>query len=137
MGSTRVGVDLARASDVRESIAAFGDRYLRRVYTEHELAACTGAGQVAERGLAARFAAKEALLKALHVADAAIDWRDVEVRRTAGGWPELALHGGARRLAEDVGLLDASVSMTHDDDVAMAVVVAVCDPGVRRPDEPR
>jgi len=123
---TRVGVDIARASDIHDSVEAFGSRYLRRVFTDHEIASCTGTDDVRDRGLAARFAAKEALLKALRVGDIPVNWRDVEVRRTLGGWPELALHGELAGLAASSGLQDTSVSLTHDKDVAMAVVVAIC-----------
>jgi holo-[acyl-carrier protein] synthase len=123
---TRVGVDVARASDVHASLEAFGPRYLHRVFTDHEIAACAGSDVVRDRGLAARFAAKEALLKVLRVGDVPVDWREVEVRRTLGGWPELVLHGELARLADAAGLHDSSVSMTHDDDLSMAVVVATC-----------
>ena len=123
---TRVGVDLARVTDIHDSVEAFGSRYLHRIYTDHEIESCRGSDEVRDRGLAARFAAKEALLKALRVGDVAVDWREVEVRRTLGGWPELALHGELARLAVASGLLETSVSLTHDDDLAMAVVVAIC-----------
>jgi holo-[acyl-carrier protein] synthase len=123
---TRVGVDVARASDVHASLEAFGPRYLHRVFTDHEIAACAGSDVVRDRGLAARFAAKEALLKVLRVGDVPVDWREVEVRRTLGGWPELVLHGELAKLADAAGLHDSSVSMTHDDDLSMAVVVAAC-----------
>jgi holo-[acyl-carrier protein] synthase len=123
---TRVGVDIARASDIHDSVEAFGSRYLHRVFTDHEIESCTGPDDVRDRGLAARFAAKEALLKALRVGDVPVDWREVEVRRTLGGWPELALHGALAGIAHASGLQDTSVSLTHDDDVAMAVVVAIC-----------
>jgi holo-[acyl-carrier protein] synthase len=123
---TRVGVDLARVADIRHGIDSFGTRYLERVFTEHEIASCSGTGVVRDRGLAARFAAKEALLKVLRVADVPVDWRQVEVRRAAGGWTELALHGELAALAAAAGVSDISVSLTHDDDLAMAVVVATC-----------
>lgn len=123
---TRIGVDVARVTEVHDSVEAFGSRYLTRVFTEHEIASCAGSDVVRDRGLAARFAAKEALLKVLRVRDVAVDWREVEVRRQPGGWPELALHGELARLADASGVRDTSVSLTHDDDLAMAVVVATC-----------
>ena len=122
----RVGVDLARVADVRHGIEAFGSRYLRRVFTEHEIASCAGSGTARESGLAARFAAKEAMVKVLRLDDVAVDWRDVEVLRKPGGWTEIALHGDLARRAEVAGIHDTSVSMTHENDIAVAVVVATC-----------
>ena len=124
---TRIGVDVARVTDIHDSVEAFGTRYLRRVFTDQEIASCAGSDVVRDRGLAARFAAKEALLKVLRVGDVAVDWREVEVRRTPGGWPELALHGELARLADSSRLRDTSVSLTHDRELAMAVVVGICD----------
>jgi holo-[acyl-carrier protein] synthase len=129
---TRVGVDITRVSEVHDSVTTFGDRYLGRVFTDRERAACAGGEAVRDRGLAARFAAKEALLKVLHtdLVDVAVDWREVEVLRTAGGWPELHLYGEVAQLARRSGLRETSVSLTHDGDLAMAVVVAVCGDGI-------
>jgi holo-[acyl-carrier protein] synthase len=122
----RVGVDLARVGDVRQGIEAFGSRYLRRVFTEQELASCAPSGAARERGLAARLAAKEAMVKVLRLDDVGLDWREVEVVRRPGGWTELALHGDLARRADASGILHTSVSLTHEDDIAVAVVVATC-----------
>lgn len=123
-GELRVGADLVAVDEVAEAVDRFGDRYLERVYTAHELACCQGAPQVRAAGLAARFAAKEAALKVLRPTGAAPDWRSIEVRRQPGGWCALRLTGTARRLADEAGIRRLSVSLSHQDTTAGAVVVA-------------
>ena len=79
--SVGVGIDLVRVSRVAASLAQFGERFLRRVFTEAEIAYATSSpGLTAER-LAARFAAKEAAIKALGLADQGVGWRQIEVQR--------------------------------------------------------
>lgn len=120
MGS-RVGIDLTSVSDVREAVAAHGDRYLRRVYTPRELLDCGGD----PARLAGRFAAKEAVIKVLRpLADTALPWSDIEVVRHPEGWTELRLAGFAAKRAEHEGLAAFSVSMSHEGDTACAVVLA-------------
>jgi holo-[acyl-carrier protein] synthase len=124
----RVGADVLRTQRVTDSVVRFGDRYLTRVYTEHEIASCTGLPAVAGARLAARFAAKEATIKVLQPTDHQPDWRSMEVRRHDGGWCSMSLSGYAAELADKAGIVDLAVSLTHDDDVAGAVVVALCRP---------
>jgi holo-[acyl-carrier protein] synthase len=123
----RVGIDLVSVESIRESIAAHGDRYLARVYTPQELEDCRGraggAGPDPER-LAARFAAKEAAFKALHVGDQAVAWLDVQTRRGPTGWDNLILRGRAADIAARAGITDLSVSITHARGHAAAVVIA-------------
>lgn len=118
--SLRVGIDTVEVAAVQAALAAHGERYLRRVYTAGEIADCDGD---AER-LAARFAAKEAALKALRAGAGGIPWSAVEVLRAPGGHPDLALHGAAAQLAEAAGLDELAVSLTHEGGLASAVVVA-------------
>jgi holo-[acyl-carrier protein] synthase len=124
--SIRVGADVAAVHQVAESVARFGDRYLRRVYTEHEIASCAGPPPVAAAGLAARFAAKEATIKVLRPLGHQPDWRSMEVRREQEGWCRMSLSGHAATLAYEAGIADMEVSLTHDEDIAAAVVVALC-----------
>jgi holo-[acyl-carrier protein] synthase len=119
-----VGVDLVDISEVAHSVKRFGDRYLRRVFTEHELSCCTGAPDTAAASLAARFAAKEATLKVLGPYDARPDWRSIEVVRLANGACKLRLRGAAARLAVERGLGPFALSMTHEAGMAAAVVVS-------------
>lgn len=124
----RVGTDVVAVHQVAESVERFGPRYLQRVYTEHELTSCTGSPSVRAASLAARFAAKEATIKLLRPAGHQPDWRSVEVRRHAGGWCTMALTGHAAALADEAGVADLAVSLTHEGDLAAAVVVALCRP---------
>ena len=122
----RVGTDVVAVHQVSESVDSFGSRYLERVYTEHELESCSGSREVRAAGLAARFAAKEATIKVLRPIGHQPVWRSVEVRRHSQGWCTMALSGYAATLAEESGITDLAVSLTHEGDVAAAVVVALC-----------
>ena len=120
----RVGVDLVAISEVRQAVAVHGDRYLQRVFTEHELTSCQRDGRTRFDSLAARFAAKEATFKALQPVDGDLDWRDVEVRRFDNGACTVRLHGTAADRAADAGIDRLAVSMSHEGDMAAAVVIA-------------
>lgn len=123
----RVGVDAQPVADVLAALTAHGDRYRRRVFTEQEVASCGGWGADAlgaAESLAARFAAKEAVLKVLRVTDVVPPLTDIEVVREQGGWTSLRLTGVARQLADAAGLVDFEVSLTHTSETAIAVVVA-------------
>jgi holo-[acyl-carrier protein] synthase len=123
----RVGIDLVSIASVRRSIREHGARYLERVYTRDELRDCrTDHGIVAER-LAARFAAKEATIKALRPVDEAIPWHAIGVVRHDAGWVEVKLRGRAAELAAEAGLSDFALSISHEEDYASAVVVAEQD----------
>lgn len=122
MSTPRLGCDLVSIADIGASIDQFGDRYLRRVFTDHELATCTGPAAVAR--LAARFAAKEATIKVLGPQNDAMPLRDIEIRSLPGGVPTVALSGFALELAERQELQDFQVSLSHEPTVAMAVVAA-------------
>jgi holo-[acyl-carrier protein] synthase len=119
-----VGVDLVDIAEVAHSVKHFGDRYLRRVFTEHEISCCQGPPQVAAASLAARFAAKEATLKVLRPDDARPDWRSIEVVRLPNGSCKLRLRGAAARMAIEKGLGPFALSMTHEAGLAAAVVVS-------------
>lgn len=122
------GVDLVSVPRVARLIESGRDALLLSVWTDGERATCRGR---AER-LAARWAAKEATLKALGVGLDSVPMRDVEVLTRDGGAPSLALHGTAARIAEQQGLSDWSVSLSHDGDYAMAMVVAVATSADKR-----
>jgi holo-[acyl-carrier protein] synthase len=116
-----IGIDLV---DVRRFAAALrrhGDRLERRVFTETELADCARRADRA-LALAARFAAKEACVKALGAAPG-LRLRDIEVVRAASGRPELRLHGPAASAAARAGATRAHVSLTHEVSAASAIVV--------------
>ncbi len=123
MNGLRVGIDLVRIARVEESLARFGDRFLRRVFTEGEIAYATSAPALTAERLAARMAAKEATVKALRMAHAGVGWRQIEVLRDPSGACELVLHGKAREIAAASGYDDLAVSLSHECDYATAVVV--------------
>ena len=125
----RVGVDLVAVEEVAASVDRFGDRYVHRIFTPHEIACCrrpSGHGTVARystESLAARFAAKEAVIKVLRPVGAQPDWRSIELHRTPGGWCEIRLSGAAEALAVAAGIDELSVSLSHETTMAAAVVV--------------
>lgn len=118
-----VGIDLVDVREIEASIARFGDRYLARLYTPAELDYARE-GDLPRR-LGARFAAKEATIKALgEDLDAAIDWRAIEVVREPSGQPRLALFGWAAHAAARLRVGELSLSLTHEGHLAAAVVIA-------------
>ncbi|MGY4828019.1 holo-ACP synthase [Sphaerotilaceae bacterium SBD11-9] len=124
-GRLRTGLDVVEIHRVSESMDRFGERFLKRLFSEDEIAyALAGEGQAAER-LAARFAAKEAAIKAFDLGEAGVNWRDIEVRKLPSGACELALYGKAADQARHLGLRDISLSLSHDGAYAAAVVTAL------------
>ena len=121
----RTGCDLQRIDDVDDAIRDFGARYLDRVYTPGEQASY---GRGGAASLAARFAAKEAVLKLLGTADG-VDLRSVEVTTPegSGGRPAVHLTGRAAELAAEAGIdvHDIDLSLSHTGDLAMAVAVGI------------
>lgn len=120
----RTGVDTIEISRVQKAIDRHGDRFLQRVYTAGELADCRGRCE----SLAARFAAKEAVAKALGTGiwRGGVGWSDIEVRRhKISGAPILLLHNAAGDLAEELELTEWSLSLSHDRTNAIAFVVAM------------
>lgn len=119
-GPVEVGVDAIEIWRIERTLARYGDRFLQRIYTEQERARY--AGRVAE--LAARFAAKEAVMKALGTGVRGVRWRDIEILPNARGKPLIRLYGTAATRARALGLNHIAVSLTHARDLAIAVVVA-------------
>ncbi len=121
----RVGIDVVEVGRIRR-VMTTEDRQ-RRVFTEGEIAYCRGKRRQYEH-LAARFAAKEAVLKAFGTGVAqGIRWTDVEVVRDDAGRPRLQLDGEAAAIAVRRGLRQLDLSLTHTADVAFAQVVSVWD----------
>ena len=125
MSGLAVGVDLVRVDEVQAAILAFGERYLDRVFTAHERACAKGEADVQARHLAARFAAKEATIKALAPSEHLPAWRSIEIRQERGGRCTLRLSGHAAELARKAQLSHFAVSLTHEGNLAAAVVIAV------------
>lgn len=122
----RNGFDLVKISGVADSLAQFGEQFERRLFTRDELAyAHSGSGMCAER-LAARFAAKEATIKALGLANAGVNWRDIEVCKLPDGACALAFHGRVEELANQLDVVQVALSLSHDGDYAGAFVTVLC-----------
>ena len=121
----RVGCDVMDIDDVKDSLATFGDRYLRKVFTASEINDCQGHDRV--QRLAARFAAKEAVIKAFAEPDMSFPLREIEVIRD-GALPLLRLSGTVAERAQHQGWLSSSLSLSHAKCHAMAVVLVVCRP---------
>lgn len=116
----RTGVDLIEIERLRQAIQRHGRRFLERIYTPQELAQCANS----PASLAARFAAKEAVAKALGTGIGAVRWQEIEVLRNLHGQPVLSLHGSAAQLAAAQGLENWSLSLSHTHEHAVALVVA-------------
>jgi holo-[acyl-carrier protein] synthase len=117
------GVDLIEVERIAHSIERYGERFLRRVYTDHEIAYCTRRRTSAE-SFAARFAAKEAGAKALGTGiSRGVTWNEFQVGRQPGGRPILELRGRAALLATQLGVKSISLSLTHTASLAMATVM--------------
>lgn len=123
MATLAVGVDVIEIERIRTVLGRHPERFLDRVYTDGEVQHCRG--RVPE--LAARFAAKEAMMKALGTGVHGIGWREIEVLPNRRGKPLLLLHGNAQRRAEALGMFMLDVSLTHSRDYAVASVVAMID----------
>jgi len=121
---SRVGIDIVQVSRIEESLRQFGDRFMSRLYSAAEIAYAKSAPPLTTRRLAARFAAKEATLKALQLTDRGIDWRELEVSRSPTGECEMRLHGAAKRAAAEVGIRPIALSLTHEGDYAGAILIA-------------
>jgi holo-[acyl-carrier protein] synthase len=118
-----IGIDLLEIERLRAALERHGDRFAERVFTERERADCAGRANELQK-LAARFAAKEAGLKALGTGWAeGLAFRQVEVVREPNGRPRLELHGAAAERARELGVKETHVSLTHERSSAAAVVI--------------
>lgn len=117
-----LGFDATDIPRIADTYARYGDRFLRRVFTDGEIAYCTRRRNPVPH-LAGRFAAKEAAMKALGTGHSrGVLWKDVEVVRL-GGPPQLRLHGGAARRAGEMRVERSFLTITHSETLAMAQVI--------------
>jgi holo-[acyl-carrier protein] synthase len=122
-----VGVDLAQIPRVRRLLERWQDRFLRRVFTDAEIAYCQRRRDPVQH-FAARFAAKEATLKALGTGlSMGIHWREMEVRRDPGQAPTMTLSGRSLDVARRRGGSRVLLSLTHDGDYALAQALLLAD----------
>jgi holo-[acyl-carrier protein] synthase len=120
-----IGVDIVETVRIESSIERFGDRFLRRVFTQGERDYCS-AMPVPARHYGARFAAKEAVSKAFGTGiGKQIGWRDVEVMRKETGEPFITLRGSAADFAGSLGIVRVLISLSHSDHYAVANAVVI------------
>ena len=117
------GVDICEVPRIKSAFERFGERFLKRVFTEGEIRYASPKANRFER-YAARFAAKEAGMKAIGTGwRRGVRWRDFEVVNLPSGKPTLLFHGKAREFADKLGVVNVALSMTHTKAQAMAFVV--------------
>jgi holo-[acyl-carrier protein] synthase len=118
-----LGIDLVAVSRIEEAARRHGERFLKRIMTEGEVAYCARHPEPAKHW-AARFAAKEAGMKAIGTGwSHGVRWRDIEVARKPGGRPTLLFHGKAAEFASLLGATNIALSITHTAEQAMAQVI--------------
>lgn len=117
----RTGVDIVEIQRLEQVNPAIRERFIRRVFTPREIELARGS----YASLAGRFAAKEAVSKALGTGIGPVSWQDIEIRRDASGAPVLHLHGRAAEVARLLGLTTWSVSISHGRTHAVAMAVAL------------
>ena len=119
-----LGTDLIEIARIERSVERYGAAFLERIFTAEEIAYCQRKRNAAE-SFAARFAAKEAGAKALGTGiSRGVSWREFEVRRKPGQRPELYLSGRAQQIAAQLGVRRLSLSLSHSQQLSIAVVVA-------------
>ena len=131
-----IGIDIVETARIGDSIERFGERFLDRIYTAEERAYCDKM-RFSARHYAARFAAKEAVMKALGTGARSVAWRDIEVLPDRRGKPLVYLYGGAQERAEQIGLHAIDISLSHLDSFAIASVVCAQERLEQPPEEAR
>ena len=114
-----IGVDIVEIERIQRFVARYGEKFLRRVYTEAELELCRN--NVPE--LAVRFAGKEAVMKVLGTGRRGVSWRDIEILSNERRAPLVHLHGRARARAEKLGIMEIAISLSHSRDYAIASAI--------------
>ena len=118
------GIDIIDIPRIEEIIKSQrGDRFTKRIYTPAEIECCQGMVQ----SLAGRFAAKEAVMKALGTGNIGVSWQDIEITANEDGAPVLTLSGGAEAKAKELGIKHITVSISHTREYAVASVIGECD----------
>jgi holo-[acyl-carrier protein] synthase len=120
-GTTELGIDIIKVDRIRAALDKFGERFSRRVLTDHERKYVRGRPET----FAGRWAAKEAVSKVLGLGVRGIGWRDIEVQRLPTGQPSVRLHGRAAQRAEQLGMGRIALSITHESDYAVAIAFGV------------
>jgi len=114
-----IGVDIIEILRIERAIQRWGDHFLRRVYTSREIRLC----QKRYSSLAARFAAKEAVMKTLDAANMGVVFRDIEILANSNSRPVVQLWGSAKKLAAKRGISNIDISLSHSRENAIAVAI--------------
>jgi holo-[acyl-carrier protein] synthase len=114
-----VGIDIVELKRFAQVVERWGARFLQRIYTANELAYCKR--RIPQ--LAARFAAKEAVMKALGTGIRGVGWKEIEIQRQRGKGPTITLHGRAKLKAESIMMEELAISISHSRDSAVVSVV--------------
>jgi holo-[acyl-carrier protein] synthase len=119
-----IGTDIIECLRIAQMIERHGEIFIRRVYTDHEIAYCSSK-RAATQHYAGRWAAKEAVLKALGIGwRRGIHWRDIEIANDADGKPSVKLRGAAREVMEQAGIRHLHISISHCRSHAVAYAIA-------------
>ena len=123
----RIGIDLVQVAAIERSIADFGARFTTRMFAPGELREATVDGRLDVRAHAARFAAKEAAIKAFDLSEAGVAWSQIEVQAVPGDASSnrMVLTGRAAESVRACGPYEISVALSHREDMACAIVVAL------------
>src|SRR5512143_638989 len=116
-GTTELGIDIVKVARISDALARFGSRFSMRVLTEGERRYVRDRPET----MAGRWAAKEAVSKVLGLGVRGIGWREIEIERLPTGQPSVRLHDRAARRAEQLGMTRIAVSISHEDDYAVAI----------------
>jgi holo-[acyl-carrier protein] synthase len=127
LGITELGIDIIRVSRIRDALARFGARFPARVLTDGERRYVRDRPET----LAGRWAAKEAVSKVLGLGVRGIGWREIEIERLPTGQPAVRLHARAARRAEQLGMSRIAVSISHEDEYAVAIAYGIRSTGGR------
>ena len=116
----QTGVDIIEIYRVQSVLDRYGQRFLKRIFTDSEITYCRGRAP----NLAVRFAAKEATMKALGTGVRGVGWKDIEVTRHSSGAPGIQLYGRAQARAVLLRIKEISISLSHSREYAVAFVIA-------------
>jgi len=120
-----IGTDITECARIEKMLQRHGAHFLEHVFTDREILYSSSKKRACEH-FAGRWAAKEAVLKALGTGwIGGISWKDVEVVNEIGGRPKIVLHGGALKIAEQLGIIDLQISLSHCSSHAIAYAIAV------------
>jgi len=122
-----VGIDIIEIARIKKAVARWGERFLHRVYTDHELNLYARKPQ----SLAARFACKEAIMKLLGTGRRGISWREIEILSHSSGKPLVNLYGRAQSKANELGIKEIAVSLSHSREYAIVSVASTAEEDCR------